>query len=347
MQGNNTEIAPPWNIKGNMVGLVFVCIVLPIVSSICLWCYTKIILSRNPNILRGKNGQIRPPRSGIRNQVWILSFTFTAWYCIVMSGLAVYSKTYPYLFLKLSDYVSFINWIAIISYIKIIVIVIVVLDTLLMLLMWLPTYSLKLRVWQMYYRLMGDLERADEYERRKAFYLTFRFIQFGFAIAFGLMLVSMMLSMVIVLIAVCAVGFSYMFSQACVDLAKPTDGFCIDLTDYGGDTYCGQQLVTFCNQWRGFDCSAVFWSAMVIAIGHYYLIGTGGMSYYQQVSVNSLLDSLEHDERKKESCEDCNADNEEEEDFQSAIEETFEDATLPAPGPKRLSSDIEGCDESI
>jgi hypothetical protein len=330
IEGNNTAVVPPWNLKGNVIGLVSLIIGLPIVSSICLWCYTKIILSRNPNILRGKDGQIRPPKTGVRNQVWILSFTFTAWYCVVMSGLTVYSKTFPYFFLKLNQYVSFIDWITIISYIKILVIVIVVLDTLLMLLMWIPTYSLKLRVWQMYYRLIGDLEKADEYERRKAFYLTFRFIQFGFAIAFGLILISMMLSMVIVLIAVSAVGFSYMFSQACVDVARPTDGFCIDMTDFGAETYCGQQLITFCNQWRVLDSSAVFWSAMVIAVGHYYLIGTGGMSFYQQVSVNLVLDSMEHDESKKESSENCNVEIEEAAEVHSQrIEDTFEYNTLP------------------
>ena len=50
--------------------------------------------------------------------------------------------------------------------------------------------------------------------------------------------------------------------------------------------------MVFCNSWRMLQSSLIFWSAVVVAVGHYYLIGTGGMSFYQQVSVNIVLDAM-------------------------------------------------------
>ncbi|KAL7492150.1 hypothetical protein ACHAWT_001556, partial [Skeletonema menzelii] len=293
---NTTVVQPPWNVDGNLIGVAMLCFVLPIVSSICLWVYTKMLLSRqNSHILKNDDGEIILPKTGFlsfHNPVWLLSFTFTFWYCLVMCGVIVFALTYPYLFLTLDEHLPIVDWRAIITYIRIVGIIVIILDTLLMLLMWIPTYSYKLRLWEMYYHLIGDNVEAEKYERRKTFFLAFRFIQFGFTFGFGLLLVSMMLSIVIVLIAITAVGFSYMFSTACLDVANPMNGVCISWEFLGGGQHCGAELVAFCNEWRMLQSSLIFWSAIVVAVGHYYLKGIGGMSYYQQVSVNSVLEAM-------------------------------------------------------
>jgi hypothetical protein len=275
------------------------------------------MLSKNPNVLYGKNGEIRKPKRFFHNQVFVLSFTFTAWYCIIMAGVIVFAVTFPYLFLTLDKYLPLVDWISIIDYIKILGDIVLIIDTLLMLLMWLPTHSLKLRVWEMYHRYTGDLEKARKYESRKKFYHKTQFIQLGFTFAFGFLLLSMMLSVFIVLVGVTAVGFAYILSSACVDIANPLNGLCLDLSDFGGQEHCGEQLVMFCNAWRGLNSTLVFWSAVTVAIGHYFLIGTGGMSFYQHIGVNLVLDAMERDEMPKdisreiESSEKCNEESEE------------------------------------
>lgn len=294
---NDTTVQPPWNVEGNLIGVVMLCFVLPIVSSICLWVYTKLLLSRqNRNILKNDDGEIIPPKTGLRsfqNPVWLLSFTYTCWYCLVMCGVIVFGSTYPYLFSTLNENLPIVDWLAVIVYVRIIGIIVIIIDTLLMLLMWIPTYSYKLRLWEMYYHLIGDNEEAERYQKRKTFFHAFRFIQFGFTVAFGLLLISMMLSIGIVLIAVAAVGFSYMFSTACLEAFKPLNGICVSWEFLGGGQHCGAELVAFCNQWRMLESNLVFWSAIVVAVGHYYLKGIGGMSYYQQVSVNLVLEAMQ------------------------------------------------------
>lgn len=190
--------------------------------------------------------------------------------------------------------------------------------------MWLPTYVLKVRLWEMYYRLIGDQVNAEKYEKRKAFYHAYRFIQFGFVVAFGLLLVSMMLSIVIAVVAVTAVGFAYMFSTACLDVVKPLDGVCVSWEYIGGGQYCGDQLVVFCNSWRMLQSSLIFWSAVVVAVGHYYLIGTGGMSFYQQVSVNIVLDAMKHELLNETSIEKESSEKDNEEIIQRESSEKYD-----------------------
>ena len=326
---NVTMVQTPWNVEGNMVGVGMLCIALPIVSSICLFFYTKMLLMReNHHILKNKDGEIRPPKAGFgcfSNPVWLLSFTFTAWYCLVMCGVIVFAYTYPYLFNTLNEHLPIVDWAQIIIYVRIVGIVIIIIDTVLTLLMWLPTYVLKVRLWEMYYRLIGDEVNAEKYKKRKAFYHAHRFIQFGFVVAFGLLLVSMMLSIVIAVVAVTAVGFAYMFSTACLDVVKPLDGVCVSWEYIGGGQYCGDQLVVFCNSWRMLQSSLIFWSAVVVAVGHYYLIGTGGMSFYQQVSVNILLDAMKDELLNETSIEKESSEKDNEEIIQRESSEKYDE----------------------
>ena len=40
------------------------------------------------------------------------------------------------------------------------------------------------------------------------------------------------------------------------------------------------------------ESSLILWGSCVLAVGHYFLIGVGGMSFYQHVTINHLLSSL-------------------------------------------------------
>ena len=68
-------------------------------------------------------------------------------------------------------------------------------------------------------------------------------------------------------------------------------GVCIDLTAFGADRiHCGIEFQKFCNEWANVRNS--LWGACVVAVGHYYLIGTGGMTFYQQITMMQYINSL-------------------------------------------------------
>ena len=65
------------------------------------------------------------------------------------------------------------------------------------------------------------------------------------------------------------------------------------MTALGGDEIqCGYEFEQFCSQWMSIESSLILWGSCVLAVGHYFLIGVGGIQFYQHVTINHLLSSL-------------------------------------------------------
>ena len=81
---------------------------------------------------------------------------------------------------------------------------------------------LQKRMWKVYYRLAGDTETSKRYKVLHP--IPFRWLQAGYIICFGFLLLSMMLAVLFVVVSVAVVGFSYGFSEACYTASDPLDG---------------------------------------------------------------------------------------------------------------------------
>jgi len=290
--GNQHVEYHTWNIKANMLGVLSMCILLPVGTSFFLLWFSNL----QPNLMTDEGGdEIQPPNGGLKSQIYLLSFAFTVWYAIVIMGAAMFALSYDDIFYVLLKYFPVINWDMVIRFLSNLCIIFIIIDSLLVVLLWLPSYVLQKRLWHVYYLLIDEHENAQKYGKG-LINLSFRRIQIGFIICFGFLLISMMLAVVFVVVSMAVVGFSYSFSEVCsatVTQLVPY-GTCIDLTAFGADEVrCGEDFRQFCNAWVSIESSLILWGACIVAVGHYYLIGIGGMAFQQQVTVNQFVASME------------------------------------------------------
>ncbi|KAL9185492.1 hypothetical protein ACHAXT_003269 [Thalassiosira profunda] len=277
-----------WDIRANFLGVVVMCVGLPVATSIFLWWLSKILSERINLFKEQAGGRLRPPRRGLKSELLLLSSTFSLWYAITLSGAIMFAVSYSDIFELLSRYLPLFNWELVTRFLEVLCIIIVVLDTVFTVLIWMPSIMLQKRMWNVYYRLAGDTETSKRYKVLHP--IPFKCLQAGYIVCFGFLLLSMMLAVLFVVVSVAVVGFSYGFSEACYTASDPLDGVCIDLTALGGDEIqCGYEFEQFC---------------------------IGGMSFYQHVTINHLLSSLHQsiecreDGRNSDQSSDCPQDGE-------------------------------------
>ncbi len=70
-----------WNIKGNILGVISMCIILPVVTSLFLWWLSKILKER-PHLIKEVDGEMQPPKRRLKSQIYVLCCAFTLWYAV-------------------------------------------------------------------------------------------------------------------------------------------------------------------------------------------------------------------------------------------------------------------------
>lgn len=218
-----------WNIRANLIGVVSMVIILPVGTSLCLSRYIK-IFSKPPLQINDENDAVQQPESGWKNQIFATVFGFAFWYLVTIMGAIIFVVSHDHIFILLEKYLTTFNWSLITKLISLLSIVSLIIDTLVMIFLWLPSYIIHCKLWQLYYTLTNNYDLAEKYDNNHSrLVVSFKNLQRGYIVCFGFLLTSMMLSVVFVVVSVAIVGFSYAFSSACYAVSNPIEGkFSVD-----------------------------------------------------------------------------------------------------------------------
>ena len=174
---------------------------------------------------------------------------------------------------------------------------VMIIDTLILIAIWLRSDDLWLQINETYFDIVGDDEGMEQFKRNEVLKHNHGRIQTFFMVAYSFLLLSLILAVLMVVIGIFNVGFSYAFGYACREVVGALDGICIRFAAFDmREIKCGDDFLSvrfylyslckylaffnlanlsfeqFCNDWAQKEMVMTLWGAFIVTVGHFFLI---------------------------------------------------------------------------